>query len=114
MPVYEKQSIVSRMLKTIAREFNIAVCALCQVSRGAEGQNKPPLLSDLRGSGSIEQDADLVMFIHGERIIPKSDESADRDLIIAKNRNGECTGGKIRFIKATAKYTNKQKEDFPQ
>ena len=114
MPVYEKQSIVSRMLKTIAREFNIAICALCQVSRGAEGQNKPPLLSDLRVSGSIEQDADLVMFIHGERIIPKSDDSADRDLIIAKNRNGECTGGKIRFIKATAKYTNKQKEDLPQ
>ena len=54
------------------------------------------------------------MFIHGERIIPKSDDSADRDLIIAKNRNGECTGGKIRFIKATAKYTNKQKEDLPQ
>ena len=109
MPVYEKQSIVSRSLKEMAREFNIAVCALCQVSRGAEGQNKPPLLSDLRGSGSIEQDADVVMFIHGNRIIPKDEKSATRELIIAKNRNGECTLGKINFIKATAKYTNKEK-----
>lgn len=109
MPVYEKQSIVSRSLKEMAREFNIAVCALCQVSRGAEGQNKPPLLSDLRGSGSIEQDADVVMFIHGNRIIPKDEKSATRELIIAKNRNGECTLGKINFIKATVKYTNKEK-----
>ena len=115
MPVYEKQSIVSRSLKEMAREFNIAICALCQVSRGAEGQNKPPLLSDLRGSGSIEQDADVVMFIHGNRIIPKDEQSATRELIIAKNRNGECTLGKINFIKATAKYENlKKEEDIPQ
>lgn len=115
MPVYEKQSIVSRFLKEMAREFNIAICALCQVSRGAEGQNKPPLLSDLRGSGSIEQDADVVMFIHGNRIIPKDERSATRELIIAKNRNGECTLGKINFVKATAKYENlKKEEDIPQ
>lgn len=115
MPVYEKQSIVSRSLKEMAREFNIAICALCQVSRGAEGQNKPPLLSDLRGSGSIEQDADVVMFIHGNRIIPKDEQSATRELIIAKNRNGECTLGKINFVKATAKYENlKKEEDIPQ
>ena len=116
MPVYEKQSIVSRTLKEIAREFNIALCALCQVSRGAEGQNKPPLLSDLRGSGSIEQDADLVMFIHGNRIIPKDERSATRELIIAKNRNCECTLGKINFIKASAKYANleNKSEEIPQ
>lgn len=111
MPVYEKQSIVSRSLKEMAREFNIAICALCQVSRGAEGQNKPPLLSDLRGSGSIEQDADVVMFIHGNRIIPKDEKTATRELIIAKNRNGECTLGQISFIKATAKYENLKKEE---
>lgn len=109
MPVYEKQSIVSRTLKEIAREFDLALCALCQVSRGAEGQGKPPLLSDLRGSGSIEQDADVVMFIHGNRIIPKDEMSASREIIIAKNRNGECTVGKINFIKSTAKYTNFEK-----
>lgn len=106
MPVYEKQSIVSKTLKEIAREFDIALCALCQVSRGAEKQNQPPLLSDLRGSGSIEQDADVVMFIHGERMIAKDELTTNRDFIIAKNRNGECTGGKITFIKSTAKYTN--------
>lgn len=106
MPVYEKQSIVSRILKETAREFDIAICALCQVARGTEAQGKPPLLSDLRGSGSIEQDADVVMFIHGQRIIPKDQQTTERELIIAKNRNGECTLGKINFIKATAKYTN--------
>lgn len=108
MAVYEKQSIVSKSLKEMAREFNIAICALCQVSRGAEKQNQPPLLSDLRGSGSIEQDADVVMFIHGERIIAKENQTADREFIIAKNRNGECTLGKITFIKSTAKYIDKK------
>lgn len=106
MPVYEKQSIVSKSLKEFAREFNIAICALCQVARGAESAGKPPLLSDLRGSGSIEQDADVVMFIHGERIIPKNDATTKRSFIIAKNRNGECTAGDIVFTKSTAKYSN--------
>ena len=106
MPVYEKQSLVSRTLKETAREFDIALCALCQVSRGAEAQNKPPMLSDLRGSGSIEQDADVVMFIHGNRIIPKEQQTTEREFIIAKNRNGECTLGRINFIKSTAKYTD--------
>jgi replicative DNA helicase len=63
-------------------------------------------LSDLRGSGSIEQDADVVMFIHGERIIPKNDATTKRSFIIAKNRNGECTAGDIVFTKSTAKYSN--------
>ena len=111
MPVYEKQSIVSRTLKEIAREFDIALCALCQVSRGAEGNGNPPLLSDLRGSGSIEQDADVVMFIHGERMIDKNQPSAQRGLIIAKNRNGSLNKGLITFIKSTTKYTNFEKQE---
>ena len=79
---------------------------MCQVARGAEAQGKPPLLSDLRGSGSIEQDADVVMFIHGNRIIPKDEATTERDFIIAKNRNGECTIGQILFTKSTAKYSD--------
>ena len=106
MPVFEKQSIVSRQLKSYAREFNIPVVALCQVNRNAEKDNKAPSLADLRGSGSIEQDADVVMFLHGERFIEKDEQTIDRDLIIAKNRNGQCGRQKIVFRKNLQRYEN--------
>ncbi|WP_147612311.1 replicative DNA helicase [Treponema pectinovorum] len=106
-PVFEKQSIVSRQLKSLAREFEIPIVALCQVSRENEKEkNKMPTLANLRGSGSIEQDADVVMFLHGERYTPKEDATVERELIIAKNRNGECLRGKILFRKANQRYEN--------
>ncbi len=114
MPVFEKQSIVSRQLKSYAREFHIPIVALCQVSRNAEKDNKAPSLADLRGSGSIEQDADVVMFLHGERFTAKEDLTADRQLIIAKNRNGYCSAQKIIFRKDLQRYENAQEEQGTQ
>lgn len=110
MPVYEKQSIVSKSLKSYARELEISICALCQVSRDSEKNEKPPTLANLRGSGSIEQDADVVMFLHGNRVIPKDTEVAERAFYISKNRNGECRQDKIDFVKATTKYKNHEGE----
>ncbi len=106
MPVFEKQSIVSRQLKGYAREFNIPFVALCQVNRNAEKDNKAPSLADLRGSGSIEQDADVVMFLHGDRFTAKEEQTAERQLIIAKNRNGQCGAQKITFRKSLQRYEN--------
>ena len=85
---------ISQGLKILARELNVPVVALAQLSRNVTGRDNPrPVLSDLRDSGSIEQDADLVMFIHRPDYYHKNDDDYEEthitELIIAKHRNGE-------------------------
>lgn len=80
---------ISRSLKALAREINVPVIALSQLSRAVEARGGEPRLSDLRDSGSIEQDADVVMFIHREdRFNKESDQRNIAKIIIAKHRNG--------------------------
>ena len=83
-------SEVSRNLKALARELNLPVLALAQLSRAVESrQSKVPQLSDLRESGSLEQDADIVMFIYRDDIYnPESERKNIADIIVAKHRNG--------------------------
>ena len=83
-------SEVSRSLKALARELNIPVLALAQLSRAVESrQSKVPQLSDLRESGSLEQDSDLVMFIYRDDVYnPESERKNIADIIVAKHRNG--------------------------
>lgn len=115
-PVYEQQSAVSKSLKNLARELEIPVVVLCQVARSAEG--KEPGLNELRGSGSIEQDADVVIFIHGERKGKKADGDEDgeynpvqeRKLVIAKQRNGPIGDVPVLFIASYTKFENMSKE----
>jgi replicative DNA helicase len=107
-PVYEAQSEVSKSLKALARELGIPIVALCQVARDAEGNE--PNLAQLRGSGSIEQDADVVMFLHRERL--KGDEPAqDAKLIVAKQRNGATGDVKLMYIPPLTKFENAASED---
>ena len=98
MSLYENTSRISRGLKLLARELNVPILALSQLSRevekrnssNQEGVNKKPMLSDLRESGSIEQDADVVMFLHREDTKGDNERIRNRktELIIAKNRQG--------------------------
>ena len=112
-PMYEQQSAISKSLKSLARELNIPIVVLCQVNRSAEGNE--PNLAELRGSGSIEQDADVVMFIHGERTRQKEGEEynpvQDRKLIVAKQRNGPIGDVDLLFISSYTKFENKSKQE---
>ncbi len=107
-------SQISRSLKSIAKELNIPIIALSQLSRAVEtrGGVKRPMLSDLRESGAIEQDADLVIFLYRPEyyeILQDEDGNDTRgtaEVIIAKHRNGELTTVKTKFIGKLAKFAN--------
>lgn len=100
---YEKQSIISKEIKALARELCVPVIALCQLNRDAESGK--PTLANIRGSGSIEQDADLVIFIEGERNDGR--EESERKLVIEKNRNGPTGEVAVIFRRSTTLYMDK-------
>ncbi|MBR1639634.1 MAG: replicative DNA helicase [Treponema sp.] len=109
-PVYEQMSEVSKSLKALARELEIPIVALCQVARDAEGNE--PNLAQLRGSGSIEQDADVVMFLHRDRLKDGDmTEAQDAKLILAKQRNGATGDIPILFIPPYSKFVQKADEE---
>jgi replicative DNA helicase len=104
---HEQIAEISRSLKALARELDIPVVALSQVRRESEG--KMPNLADLRESGSIEQDADVVIFLHRERISGPGEElprDVETELIVAKQRNGPVGSLKIAFIAEYTKFEN--------
>jgi len=98
----QEVSSVSRGLKALAKEMRVPVVALSQLSRGSEQRtgDKKPLLSDLRESGSIEQDADVVCFIHREEYYDRENEDlkGKAEIIIAKQRNGPTGSVQMRFL----------------
>ena len=101
-------SEISRGLKQLARELDVPVVALAQLSRAVESrQSHVPMLSDLRESGSIEQDADVVMFIYREEIYdPDTERRGIADIIVAKHRNGPVGTVHLRFFEKTARFTD--------
>ncbi len=112
LPRWEQISSISRSLKALARELRIPVVALSQLKREAEG--KQPSLTDLRESGSIEQDADLIMFLHREREIDKrKDERSPytpTDLLVAKHRNGPVGKVGLLFFNKITRFESLEKE----
>lgn len=88
---------ISRGLKMIAKEFNVPVMALSQLSRNVESRGGKPKLSDLRDSGSIEQDADIVMFLHSETADEDPFGQKDIELLIEKHRNGSTGSIPLKF-----------------
>ncbi len=101
-------SEISRSLKGLARELNIPVLALSQLSRAVESRtDHRPMLSDLRESGSIEQDADIVMFIYREEIYDRETEKKGiAEVIVAKHRNGPTDTVNLRFFERTARFAD--------
>ncbi|MEM5948190.1 replicative DNA helicase [Spirochaetia bacterium 38H-sp] len=105
IPRHEQIAEISRSLKALARELSIPVIALSQLRRESEG--KRPSLADIRESGSIEQDADVVIFIHRERLASDDNNKAseiETELIIAKQRNGPIGTVKVAFIPEYTKF----------
>tara|TARA_B100000745_G_scaffold292473_1_gene233373 strand:+ start:31921 stop:33297 length:1377 start_codon:yes stop_codon:yes gene_type:complete len=104
---------ISRSLKGMARELDVPVLALSQLSRAVEQRGGTPRLSDLRDSGSIEQDADVVMFIHRE---DRTNENSDRqniaDILVEKHRNGPVGRIELFFDEKRASYNTIEKSDF--
>lgn len=99
-------SEISRGLKALARELKVPILALSQLSRSVELRaDKHPLLSDLRESGSLEQDADIVMFLYREEYYARETEnSTAAELVIAKNRNGPTTTINLQFNKECMRF----------
>jgi replicative DNA helicase len=106
-------SAISRNLKGLAKDLNVPVLALSQLSRAVEtrGGDHVPRLSDLRESGSIEQDADLVLFIYREEMYKPEDESVRNlaTIIIGKQRNGPTGQFNLHFHKAYTRFTDLQR-----
>ncbi|HLG50280.1 MAG TPA: replicative DNA helicase [Chloroflexota bacterium] len=104
----QEVSEISRSLKALARELDVPVIALSQLSRAVEArQDHRPVLSDLRESGSIEQDADIVMFIHREELYnPNTDRKNIADIILAKHRNGPIGQIPVRFFPSQTRFAD--------
>lgn len=121
----QEVSIISRSLKGLAKELNIPIIALSQLNRSVESrtstnvaESKRPQLSDLRESGAIEQDADIVCFIHRPEYYKINEDSAGRSLkgiaeiIVAKHRNGATGDVRLRFKNQFAKFMNEEDDVF--
>ena len=108
----QEVSAISRSLKAISKELNVPIVALSQLSRAVEtrGGSKRPQLSDLRESGAIEQDADLVLFIHRQDYYGLADENPSlkglTDIIIAKHRNGAVGDVQLRFRSSEVRFVD--------
>ncbi len=111
-------SEISRSLKIAAKELNVPILCLSQLSRAVEGRKgNKPVLSDLRESGAIEQDADIVMFIHNPDMYLQEDGAIKQgivDLILAKHRNGALDTIKLKFISEHTTFVNLDKDSNAQ
>ena len=105
-------SEISRSLKGIAKELNVPLIALAQLSRaGAQRSDKRPILSDLRDSGAIEQDADVITFLHREEYYnPDTEDKNIAEVIVAKQRNGPLGTIKLAWLGQFTRFASLRQE----
>jgi replicative DNA helicase len=110
----QEVSEISRSLKILAKELNIPVVTMSQLSRGPESRtDHRPMLSDLRESGAIEQDADIVMFLYRDDYYnPDTDRKNIAEVIIAKHRNGSTGTVELRWFGEYTKFANKMRDEY--
>ena len=102
---YERMAEISSQLKGLARELKLPVIAVSQLSRSSEGrEDRRPRMSDLRDSGTIEDDADVVLLLHRPEYYNANDQPGFAELIVAKNRNGPTESVKLTFLKDLMKF----------
>ena len=103
----EQIAKISRRLKTLARELHVPVIALSQLNRAVESrEDRRPRMADLRESGAIEQDADMVLLLHRPEYYDPNDQPGIAEVIVAKNRNGPTGSIKLTFLKNLTRFEN--------